>query len=276
MPQLFCQNENSMKVLHVIKSSIVIPDKDAEWVNEIPKDMKLRAPRIWRMARVAVDRLLKDLPGYLPKSIVSATALGALDETRLFLDGIYTDGFGSPKSFIASVHNSMAGKLGIDFGIRGPNLTVCDGQNSFASALSVVSVLKPEDFPCILLVIDEKTGLLKELHPHFSNRCKKSLEETWEEAAVAFLLDINTTDKKPALSAAGPAPLHGRTPETCIGSIMQPSPQTRMLPLKETSSSFVKPAVTVHALVTGNNPGTYSVGSFSPSAHTAAVVTVCL
>jgi hypothetical protein len=265
-----------MKSLAVLKSSVVIPEQDPAWVNEIPKDMKLRAPRIWRMARVAVDRLLKD-SGSSPRSVICATALGALDETRIFLDGIYTDGFGSPKSFIASVHNSMAGKLGIDFKITGPNLTVCDGHNSFASALVAAALLREQDFPAVLLVVDEKIELIDTVLPHFSQECRAFLQKEWQEAAVAFLLDFPTSEDKPALCGCGPVAAGEKTPAGCIEELAKKNcRESILLPLSETATSFVKPALAAHSLLSGGKKGTYALGSFSPTARAAAIVTVCI
>lgn len=265
-----------MKSLAVLKSSVVIPGQDPAWVNEIPKDMKLRAPRIWRMARVAVDRLLKD-SGCSPRSVVSATALGALDETRIFLDGIYTDGFGSPKSFIASVHNSMAGKLGVDFRITGPNLTVCDGQNSFASALVAASLLREHDFPAVLLVVDENIDLLDTVLPHFSRECSAFLQKEWQEAAVAFLLDFPASEDKPALRGFGPVVAGEKTPAGFIEELAKKNcPESVLLPLSETATSFVKAALASHSLLIGGKKGSFALGSFSPTARAAAVVTLCI
>ena len=84
--------------------------------DEVPASLKRRDPRIWQMAYVATHRAIESSP-LKPRSIVVATALGALDETKNFLDGVFSDGLGSPRNFIASVHNSMAGKIAQEFKI---------------------------------------------------------------------------------------------------------------------------------------------------------------
>ena len=160
-----------MHTLKIIKSSIVRPALDPEWEELFPKALRARTPRIWRMARVAVDTIVSDGTAR-PKSLISATALGALDETKSYFDGLFNDGFGSPRNFIASVHNSMAGKIALDFKISGPNLTVCDGHNSFASAIVTASILSKIDFPALVLVIDEKIRLLDDIIPNLSGICK--------------------------------------------------------------------------------------------------------
>ena len=129
----------------ILAAACVEPDADPSWSASLPAAIKRRDPRIWQMAYAAAHRVVSNGTA-VPASIVCATALGALDETRNYLDGVFKDGFGSPRHFIASVHNSMAGKLALEFKIAGPNLTVCEGQNSFASALAAASLLSPEDY----------------------------------------------------------------------------------------------------------------------------------
>jgi hypothetical protein len=228
------------------------------------------------MAYAVVDKLLSGTDCQ-PKSIVVATALGALEDTRIFLDGVFKDGFGSPRSFIASVHNSMAGKLALDFDIKGPNLTVCDGQNSFASALVSTSLLLPADFPVVLVVLDEKVDLLNTVTPHLSETCKEYLSAGWEEAAVAFLFDCATEKVEPFVSATGPHPVYGVSPKNkCaeLAASFENSPI--LLPVSETSDSFIKPAIAACDMISEPKKGDHAIGSYSPSAKAAAVVNLCI
>ncbi len=262
-----------MRPLTIIKTSIVRPGIDHEWDNEIPKMARLRTPRIWQMAQIAVKRLLTDC-STPPQSIITATALGALDETKNYLDGVFKDGFGSPRNFIASVHNSMAGKLALDFDIEGPNLTVCDGQNSFASAMVTASLLTNADYPVLLVVVDEKIELLNTLLPHFSDNCREYLDKKWEEAAVAFLLD-SSDGKTPCMSAIGPELTGDQTPEEKCTELADIK-EYPLLTLSETSDSFLKPALVVYEIIAGSRKGNHAIGSYSPSAHAAAVVNLCV
>ena len=250
---------------------------ESDWENEIPKRMRARNPRIWCMAYAAVDRVLKDTDTK-PMSLITATALGALDETINYLDGVFKDGFGSPRSFIASVHNSMAGKIAIDFNIKGTNLTICDGQNSLASAVQTASLLSEDDYPALLVVIDEKIELFDNIIPYLSDGCKKYLNTEWEEAAVAFLLDPSIEKRKPYITAAGPSPVHHQTPEEkCSEMITTFNESTAsLLPLAETSDSFLKPAIKTYEIINSQEKGNFAVGSFSPSAQAAAVVYICV
>lgn len=265
-----------MKPLQIIKSSIVRPQHDPDWKSEIPKRMKMRAPRIWRMAQVAVQRLLNNCD-IQPNSIIAGTALGALDETIKYLDGTFKDGFGSPRNFIASVHNSMAGTLAMNFKIKGPNLTVCDGQNSFSSAIRTASLLTDNDLPAIILIIDEKTELLTTLQPHFSDECKKYLSETWEEAAIAFLVDKKVVPKKPYMQASGPQSVFSsNAQEVCVKLLKSDNTGGTLLPLPETSDSFLKPAIKAYEILSTPLLGNHCIGSYSPTAQAAAIVSLCV
>lgn len=266
-----------MNPLNIIGTSIIRPKMDSDWENEIPKAMKLRVPRIWRMAHVAVNTLLKNVDN-TPKALIVATALGALEETKNYLDGLFKDGFGSPRNFIASVHNSMAGKLAMDFSIKGPNLTVCDGQNSFASAIGTASLLTEDDYPVLLVVIDEKIELLNTIIPHLSDNCKKYLNNEWYEAAIVFMLDSSPETEKPYLTALGPQPIYNQSPEEKCAELAHTldSNNISLLPLSETSDSFLKPAIVAYELITDSQKGYHAIGSFSPSAQAAAVVNLCI
>lgn len=265
-----------MKYLNIIKASIVRPQLEPDWESDIPKMMRSRTPRIWRMVHAAVDKLLKGVDNK-PKALIAATALGALDETINYLDGVYKDGFGSPRSFIASVHNSMAGKIAIDFKINGPNITVCDGQNSFASAIQTAALLNESYNPVLLVIVDEKIELLNNILPHLSDNCKAYLDPEWEEAAVAFLLDASSENREPYISATGPQLVRSHSPEEkCAEMVNAINNNIPLLPLSETSDSFLKPAIKTHEIINNSEKGTYAIGSFSPSAQAAAVVSLCV
>ena len=113
--------------LSVLSSSAIIPRREPEWEKEVPASLKRRDPRIWQMAYLAASRTLgkTDLK---PNSIVIGTGLGALDETKNVLDGVYGEGFSSPRNFIASVHNSIAGKLALNSGSQVPTLQCVKGR----------------------------------------------------------------------------------------------------------------------------------------------------
>lgn len=263
-----------MSNFSILSAGAVIPEKDELWVNEIPKAMKRRAPRIWRMAHVATERALKDTQ-ISPKSIITATALGALDETVGFLNGSFTDGFGSPRNFIASVHNSMAGNLAMSFGIKGPNLTVCDSHNSLASSIVSAGFLTEKDFPLLLVMVDERTELLDELNKDFSKECKDFLPQNWTEGAVSFLID--KADKSDVnISADGPKPTKGLQPKDLLKATEHHFTEQgyELQPLEISSNSFIAPAILLHDYLNNNSKNNIIIPAYSPTSKAISFIKV--
>lgn len=268
----------SLKPFSVRGFAAVVPASDSAWQAEIPAHLKRRDPRIWHMAYVAVARLLKDA-AEPPRSMAVGTALGALDETKNFLDGIFKDGFGSPKNFIASVHNSMAGKLALEFKIDGPNLTLCDGQNSFASAVASCAMFPSSAFPCLVVAVDESVPLVNELVSHLSPACAAYLADSTREAAIALLLDRRALPQQPAIRAIGPVPLGSREPGALAQSLAARFEDNDTSPLViplESCRSFVSAPLLVHERLAAGQAGRFIVPSFSPSSKACAAVEICL
>lgn len=255
-------------------AGIVLPDTDPHWTEEVPVKMKRRDPRIWHMAYVAASRAVTAF-GDSPKAIVSATGLGALEETRAFLDGVFRTGFGSPRNFIASVHNSMAGKLAIEFSISGPNLTFCEGANSLASAVAGCGALMESDFPVLLVAVEENTEFLRKLSAHLDPDCVGLNSSKWREAAVAFVLTPGSSGYM--LSAAGPRSFHGASAEIRSSDLRKllPHPDAEYIPPEQGAQSFVAPAVAVAEFFLSHRHGSLQVASFSASSRCASVVEIC-
>jgi hypothetical protein len=213
-----------------------------------------------------------------PNSIIVATALGALDETKNFLDGVFTDGLGSPRNFIASVHNSIAGKLAQEFKVAGPNLTLCDGHNSLASAIGACSLLKDADFPALVVAVDENIELLNRLIPHLSPECKQALGNNRQEGAVAFILHNKGGDLGPRIRSIGPLFIGGKGPDAACSTLLQsqgPSNQTSVSLPSKTAGSFLSVPIAVREIFRGSIAGRYALCSFSPSSKAIAIVEVC-
>jgi hypothetical protein len=255
-------------------SGIVLPGEDPSWNSVIPPAMKRKDPRIWQLAYVATQRALSNT-NIQCRSVISGTALGALDETKNFLDGVYGEGFGSPRNFIASVHNSMAGKLALDFKIEGPNLTVCDGHNSAASALSIASLLDDHEFPALLLLIDENISLFETIGGHISEECKPYINKSWKEAAVALIIDKKLTSTSPMVRGFGPILVGDKSPgqlcrsfaEESIGDISGSD-----FLFTESSSSFIQPAIELQNCYSLKCPKHKIIGSYSPVSKGMAIL----
>jgi len=263
-----------MEFLSVLGANAVVPATDASWQTEVPTHLKRRDPRIWHMAYVATARCLKGMDR-LPKSIMAGTALGALDETKNFLDGIYGDGFGSPRHFIASVHNSMAGKLALEFSVTGPNLTFCDGQSSLASAISACALLSDAEFPVLVVGVDENISLLGDIVPRLSRACRDFLAEYHEEGAVALLLD-KSGDTMPKIRAQGPVFVGDKEIADLTTSLFETTNPDATVVLPAANRSFISASLRVWECIHGGQKGKTIVGSYSPASRACAAIEMVL
>jgi hypothetical protein len=266
-----------MKPLSIIAAGAVIPGRDASWHGEVPARLLRRDPRIWHMAYVAVARLLKTTDRR-PRSVMAGTALGALDETRKFLDGIFAEGFGSPRHFIASVHNSMAGKLAVEFSIHGPNLTFCDGHNSLASAINACSVCTGGDFPSLVVAVDESIPLLSGIVPHCAPGCREFLADHHEEGAVALLLDNSdcAAGSAPRIRAFGPLVAADKGSFDLSTALFEQSAPDAQVIEPAKNRSFIAAALRVFDCIQKGGSGKTIVGSYSPSSRAFAAIEVAL
>jgi hypothetical protein len=266
-----------MEYLSILNAAALVPLQEENWGDEVPASLRRRDPRIWQMAYCAAQRTVASCP-VKPQSIVIGTALGALDETKNFLDGVFTDGLGSPRNFIASVHNSMAGKLALELKIHGPNLTLCDGHNSLASALGACALLCDKDFPVLVVAVDENIELLNRIIPHLSRECSESLNQSTREGAVAFLLHNKIDNPGPRLRSKGPLFLGNRSPDeacTTLAASQKPDIQASVVVPSQTAGSFLNVPLCIFDIFRSRQTGHFSIGSFSPSSRSMALVELC-
>ncbi len=257
--------------LYCIGSARLIPAEKPDWRDRLPPAVKRRDPRIWQMAYQAAHLAIDDA-GVHPRSIITATALGALDETCRFLDGIHATGFGSPRNFVASVHNSMAGRLAVLFDIVGPNITVCDGQNSLASAITTATLLSPPELPALVVAVDENTDLIARITPYISAECRRYLQPGWIDGAAAFILD-SSAGRGWKITAYGPTPAGANPNKTCrsLGRNAAIDP-TEFPDLQNASASFMQPAIELHKKINIASENKALIPTYSPAAHAAALV----
>jgi hypothetical protein len=254
--------------------SLVCPSDTPDWNQCIPANMKRRDPRIWHMAYSAAHKVINDT-GIKPNSIITGTALGALDETKNFLDTVYDTGFGNPRHFIASVHNSMAGKIALEFQIKGPNITVCEGQNSLASSLVMLESLNESDFPAIVILIDEHIELLDRLQPSFSSLCKDYLKPGWKDGAFALIADKHKSGCKSQIRAFPPIP-RTESIQSSINSIaLKNIPDyTDEILLESCSTSYLQPGISTFESLSDSNLKRVLIGSYSPASDSVAIIEV--
>jgi hypothetical protein len=265
-----------MTFFSVIGAYAVMPHKDASWASGIPPLMKRRDPRIWQMAYTAALHAI-ETSGVKPASVIVSTALGALDETKNFLDGIYTDGFGSPRSFIASVHNSMGGKLALELKINGPNLTFCDGCNSFASAIATCEILEPEDFPVLAVEVDENIEILDRIIPSLSDSCSLALSENRREGAVALVLEKLRKDGV-CIRSSGQFFAGNEDADTAFYHVCKAMLDDKPLismPPSVNRGAFFSLAEAVWNAIDGKKKGSTVIGAYSPSSKAVSVIEIC-
>lgn len=260
-----------MTTLRVLACGAAWPGRDKSWQDGVPASVRRRDPRIWQLAYAAAARALTVSPR-APVSIVTATALGALDETRSCLEGLFATGLGSPRSFIASVHNSMAGKLAIELKITGVNLTLCDGPNSLASALVCCSLLDQCDLPALVVAADERIELLERLAPHLPG-CGALGSGSWEEGAAAFV--VGCDEGFPSVEAYGPR-VCAAAPGRAFEELLPPQAQAaRRTPPSSTADSLLGvPARLADYLLSGER-GPEVIGAYSMSGKSVSAVRVC-
>jgi hypothetical protein len=263
-----------MGSLRVIASGNVQPHADPAWDALVSPADKRRSPRIWQLASTAAARALTGTE-LRPRALVSATALGALDETRLFLDRLFSENLGSPRNFVASVHNSMAGKLALDLGIQGPNLTLCDSHNSLAAAVAAAQLLDEADLPVLIVAVDENTALIEQLTPYFSAECQAVLARGWKDGAVAFLCDRG--EGGPRIDSLGPAPKGEASAQQACALLAAPitAQGAQLLQLAETCTSFLQPALVAEQLLREKRSCRYAIPSYAPTCETVAVLDLC-
>jgi len=258
----------------IIGSSLVCPSISSDWNACIPASMKRRDPRIWHIAYAAAHKVITET-NVNPVSIIAATALGALDETKNFLDTVFDTGFGNPRHFIASVHNSMAGKIALELKITGPNITVCEGQNSLASAISLLDSLDPSAFPALIVLIDEHIGLLDNLHPSFSPLCKDYLNTEWVDGAFAVIVDSKANSHVSHIRASAAVPRIGSI-TSAIDMIKNTLADNEdALPsVNLCKSSYLEPGIAAHSAINDLNVNRSLIGSYAPASDSVAIIDI--
>jgi hypothetical protein len=253
----------------------IIPALNPQWNEAISAAERRRTPRIWQLALQATAQALAGCE-QRPRSVIVATALGTLDETKNFLDSVFVKGFASPRNFIASVHNSIGGRVALDFSITGPNLTLCDGPNSLASALVSVDLLPDEALPALVIAVEEHIPFLDIIHPHLSEPCTRALAKEWQDGAVALVVSRQQREGGLRIAAAGPLHIDTDPHQACRDHAqMLFGEQCTLLLPDSSSTSFFEPALALARLCDNPPPKPTVICSWSPSAGAIALVQLC-
>lgn len=131
----------------------------------------------------------------MPDAIITATALGANEDTERFLRTyIGTGGTGSPTPFIQSTHNTVGGQIALALECTGYNMTYSQGALSFESALLDADLLLRNEVDTVLCgAIDEVTTMMLDL---FHQTCGHDFPAG--EASVFYVLSNRPGEKTTA------------------------------------------------------------------------------
>ncbi len=127
-------------------------------------DIKLirRMSRIIRMGVAAAKECLQEADIVIPDAIVTGTAYGCLEDTRLFLTKMveYNEELLTPTAFIQSTHNTIGAQIGLMLQCNNYNNAFVHRGFSFESALlDAVMLLKEKEAGNVLVgAIDEITN----------------------------------------------------------------------------------------------------------------------
>lgn len=129
-----------------------------------PNQMR-RMSRLMCMGLWAGKAALHDAGIEMPDAIITATALGANEDTERFLRSyIGNGGTGSPTSFIQSTHNAVGGQIALALSCTGYNMTYSQGSLSFESALLDAGLLLRDEAGTVLCgAMDEVTPMVLDL-----------------------------------------------------------------------------------------------------------------
>lgn len=231
--------------MKLLSHSLFIPTEQSLAEINLPASLKRRAPRIWKIAYAAACRAIAESKT-VPEAIIVGTALGALDETMSFIEKVHRTNMGSPRQFIASVHNSMGGILAIEFGITGTNLTLCESSNSTSAAIHAAKFI-PES-TILVVIVDENLQILDQIYDSCPNR--ELFTQGEKEGALALILNKAEIDGTQITSTA-PHPVESST---------------------ITAGTFFSPAVELSKLLTSRKSGT--IESFSPTSQCSSTIMV--
>ena len=134
---------------------------EPDYKNYINPKLLRRMARLIKMSVAAATIALKDANIKLPDAIITATGLGCLQDTEVFLREIIRENESllSPTAFIKSTHNTVGGQIALLLGLNAYNMTYSNRNFSFESALIDAQLLLQEGEGQNILVggLDELT-----------------------------------------------------------------------------------------------------------------------
>jgi len=169
----------------------------------------------------------------------------------------------------------MAGKIALELKITGPNITVCEGQDSLASAISIIDSFDESAFPVLIVLIDEHIDLLDKLHPSFSSLCKDNLSADWNDGAFAMILDKQSDIHSLSIRASAAVPRQESIAASLELARNSLTDNETMLPTVELCKrSYIEPGIRAHAAINDRNTSRSLIGSYAPASDSVAIIDI--
>lgn len=153
--------------------NVVLPENSCLSIQEpvykeyIPAAKLRRMSRLVKFSLVSAFDCINQLEGDQLDAIVTTTGLGCIDDTGVFLKQMHENGESlmNPTAFIRSTHNAVGGQIALLKGLRIPNFTYTQKENTFETGLiDTMMMLEEGDANNVLLGgFDELTSLSSDL-----------------------------------------------------------------------------------------------------------------
>ena len=152
-PQGYFPSKDFLKEINVFppgRMSVIEPEY-ADFINPVPLR---RMSKIIKMGLTSAFMCLKDAQIKKPDAIITATGLGAVEDTDKFLDNLIDakESFLNPTPFIQSTYNGVAARIAIETGCGNYNMTYVHKNAAFEQALlDVMLKINSGEYKNILL-----------------------------------------------------------------------------------------------------------------------------
>jgi 3-oxoacyl-(acyl-carrier-protein) synthase len=179
---------------------------DPDYKQYFPPNTVRRLGKILKRALLTSRRVMEETGITHPDAIITATGLGCIENTEIFLDALVREGetFLKPTYFMHSTHNTISSLIAIDSHCHGYNTTYTHKGISFECALSdAFSQLKNEQIETALVgahdemtpnyfVLLKRIGYLGHSGNGFSGETAVSmlLGGQWRENALCRLREV--------------------------------------------------------------------------------------
>ena len=167
-------------------------DGEPDYKSVIPNaNMRRRMGRIVKMGVAACAGCLGKVPGRVPDAVLTASALGCLNDTEKFACEILDreETMLNPTAFIFSTFNTLGGQIALLDSLKTYNSTYVNGASSFSDALLDALLLVSEGHHNVLvLAFDEIIPTSRAILERMGRFSPES------EGAVAFLISDSPSE----------------------------------------------------------------------------------